>query len=205
MSSKRQIVFYLDFISPFAYLANARLPEIAARHGATIDYRPVDVMLAKLASGNFAPSTRTLPAKARFIRQDRRGWAQAYGIPMNDPAGTRTTRLNIGVLYAKDRGGVRAYVDAAFLRVRGLGQGPDDDAVLAGVAADMGWEPQALFDYVQSPQAQLRFQESQREAHRLGVFGVPMMIADDQMFWGNDRLDFLEEYLAATSATTTTI
>jgi 2-hydroxychromene-2-carboxylate isomerase len=58
---------------------------------------------------------------------------------------------------------------------------------------------------VESQQAQLRFQESQREAHRLGVFGVPMMIADDQMFWGNDRLDFLEEYLAATSQTKTTI
>ncbi len=195
-NTRREIIFYFDFISPFAYLANVKLPGIAARYGAAIDYRPVDVMLAKLASGNFAPSTRSLPAKARFIREDRRAFAQHYGVPMNDPKGTSTPRLNSGVLYAKDRGCVRAYVDAAFHRVRGLGEGPDDDAVLAAMTAEMGWEPQALFDYVQSPQAQARYQEVQREAYRRGVFGVPMMIVGEEMFWGNDRLDFLEEYLA---------
>lgn len=196
MTTKRQIIFYLDFISPFAYLANVKLPGIAARHQAEIDYRPIDVMHAKLAAGNFAPSTRSLPAKARFIRRDRHNWAKRYGVPMNDPNGTRTERLNIGVLYAKDCGCVQQYVDAAFLRVRGLGQGPDDDAVLAGVAADMGWQAQSLLDYVHSPQAQARYREGQQEAFRLGVFGVPMMIVEDQMFWGNDRLDFLDECLA---------
>lgn len=196
MGSKRRIVFYLDFISPFAYLANSRLPGIAARYGAAIEHRPIDVMYAKLAAGNFAPSTRSLPAKARFIRRDRRAWAARYGVPMNDPKGSRTERLNIGVFYAVDRGCAQRYVDAAFLRVRGLGQGPDDDAVLAGVAADMQWEAQALLDFVHSPEAKARYEECQREAHRLGVFGVPMMIVEDQMFWGNDRLDFLEEYLA---------
>jgi 2-hydroxychromene-2-carboxylate isomerase len=198
MDASRTIIFYLDFISPFSYLVNARLPDIAARHGAVIDYRPVDVMLAKLGAGNFAPSTRTLPAKARFIRQDRRYWAEQYGIPMIDPKGTRTLRPNIGVLYAKDRGCAREYVDAAFLRIRGLGQGTDDDALIANIASDMRWEPRALLDFVNSPEALQRFEAGQREAHRLGVFGVPMMIVDDQMFWGNDRLDFLEEHLAAT-------
>jgi 2-hydroxychromene-2-carboxylate isomerase len=197
MDAKRQLIFYLDFISPFSYLVNAKLPGIAARYDAVIEYRPVDVMLAKLGVGNFAPSTRTLPAKARFIRQDRRYWAEQYGIPMIDPKGTRTLRPNIGVLYAKDRGRAREYVDAAFLRIRGLGQVTDDDALIANIASDMDWKPQALLDFVNSQEALKRFEEGQREAQRLGVFGVPMMIVDDQMFWGNDRLDFLEEYLAA--------
>jgi 2-hydroxychromene-2-carboxylate isomerase len=193
---KRKIIFYLDFISPFAYLANVKLPGIAVRYAAAIEYRPIDVMHAKLAAGNFAPSTRNLPAKARFIGRDRRSWAERYGVPMNDPKGARTERLNIGVYHALDRGCAQQYVDAAFHRVRGLGQGPDDDAVLAGVAADLGWETQSLLDFVHSPQAQARYREGQQQAARLGVFGVPMLIVDDQMFWGNDRLDFLEEYLA---------
>jgi 2-hydroxychromene-2-carboxylate isomerase len=198
LTFKRQIMFYLDFISPFAYLANTRLPELAARHGATIEYRPVDVMLAKLAAGNFTPSTRSLPAKARFIRRDRLGWAERYGVPMNDPKAFRAPRLNSGLLYAADQGSARAYVDAAFHRVWGLGGDPDDDALLSAVAADAGLQPQSLFDYVHSSPAQLRYQECQKNAYSAGVFGVPMMMVDDQMYWGNDRLDFLDEWLAAT-------
>lgn len=196
MSANRQIVFYLDFISPFAYLANARLPEIAARHGASIAYRPLDVMHAKLAAGNFTPSTRSLPAKARFIRRDRLGWAERYGMPMNDPKAFRAPRLNSGLLYAGDCGKARAYADAAFHRTWGLGGDPDDDTLLAAVADDIGMDAHSLFDYVQTPQAQSRYREIQQEAYRLGVFGVPMTMIGEQMFWGNDRLDFLEECLA---------
>ncbi|MDB5728143.1 MAG: nsaD [Noviherbaspirillum sp.] len=197
MNSERRIVFYLDFISPFAYLANAQLPEIAARHGAVIDYRPMDVMHAKLAAGNFAPSTRAVPAKARFIRRDRLGWAQRYGLPMTDPKAFRAPRLNSGLLLAADRGLAEAYANAAFHRVWGLGGDPDDDALLTAVAGDIGMDARDLFGYVATPQAQTRYREIQEEAYRLGVFGVPMMMVGDEMFWGNDRLDFLEECLTA--------
>lgn len=197
MSANRQIVFYLDFISPFAYLANAKLPDIAARHGATIEYRPIDVMHAKLAAGNFTPSTRSLPAKARFIRTDRLGWAERYGLPMHDPKGFRAPRLNSGLLWAGDHGLARAYTDAAFHRVWGMGGDPDDDALLAAVAGDTGLDAKVLFDYVQTPQAQARYRDVQQQAYRLGIFGVPMLLVGEEMFWGNDRLDFLEECLAA--------
>ena len=199
MTLKRQIMFYLDFISPFAYLANSRLPALAARHGVTIEYRPVDVMLAKLAAGNFTPSTRSLPAKARFIRRDRLGWAERYRVPMSDPKAFRAPRLNSGLLHAADQGRARAYADVAFHSVWGLGGDPDDDALLAAVAEAAGLQPQSLFVFVHSAPPQLRYQDCLQEAYSAGVFGVPMMIVDDQMYWGNDRLDFLEEWLTATA------
>jgi 2-hydroxychromene-2-carboxylate isomerase len=202
MSAERRIVFYLDFISPFAYLANARLPAIAARHGATIDYRPMDVMHAKLAAGNFAPSTRAVAAKARFIRRDRLGWAERYGVPMTDPKAFRAPRLNSGLLLAADLGRAQAYADAAFHRVWGLGGDPDDDALLSAVAADIGIDARTLLDHVRTPEAQARYRALQQEAYARGVFGVPMMMVGDQMFWGNDRLDFLEECLSAEPAGT---
>jgi 2-hydroxychromene-2-carboxylate isomerase len=202
MSGERTIVFYLDFISPFAYLANAKLPRIAARHGAVIDYRPMDVMHAKLAAGNFAPSTRAMPAKARFIRRDRLGWAERYGLPMNDPKAFRAPRLNSGLLFAADRGKAQAYADAAFHRVWGLGGDPDDDALIGAAAGDAGIDAKELFDYVQTPRAQQRYREVQLEGWDRGVFGVPMMMVGEEMFWGNDRLDFLEECLAAAQAGT---
>ena len=198
MNANRRITFYLDFISPFAYLANAKLPEIAERCGVEIDYRAINVMHAKLAAGNFTPSTRTLVAKARYIRADRLAWAERYGLPMHDPKAFHAPRLNSGLLWAGECGCARAYTDAAFHRVWGLGGDPDDEALLADVAKDAGLQPQALFDYLQTAQAQARYHAVQQEAYQRGVFGVPMILASNQRFWGNDRLDFLEEFLAAT-------
>lgn len=191
------IVFWLDFISPFAYLAHSRLPAIAQRHGAAIEYRPLDVQRAKLAAGNFAPSTRSMPDKARFIRRDRLEWAQRYGLPMKDPKAFRAPRLNSGLLYAADRAQARAYADAAFHRVWGLGGDPDDEALLRDVCAEVQWDAGDYLAHVESAEARERYEQAQRQAWREGVFGVPMMTVGKEMFWGNDRLDFLDECLAA--------
>lgn len=197
MNSARTIVFHTDFISPFAYLANSQLPAIAQRHGARIEYVPVDVMHAKLASGNFAPSTRAIPAKAAFIRRDRLDWAKRYGLPMTDPKAFRAPRLNSGLLLASDRGVAREYADAAFHRVWGLGGDPDGSTLLAQVCAAVGWDAQEFIAHVESAQARERYAQVQRKAWSEGVFGVPMMVVEGELFWGNDRLDFLEECLAA--------
>jgi 2-hydroxychromene-2-carboxylate isomerase len=197
MTVSRTIVFHTDFISPFAYLANSQLPAIAQRRGARIEYVPVDVMHAKLAGGNFAPSTRAMPAKAAFIRRDRLGWAARYGLPMNDPKAFRAPRLNSGLLLAGDRGVAREYADAAFHRVWGLGGDPDDSALLAQVCEVLGWDAREFIEQVESASVRERYAQVQQKAWREGVFGVPMMVVGAEMFWGNDRLDFLEECLAA--------
>ncbi len=196
-SAQPRIIFYLDFISPFAYLANSRLPDVARRRGARIDYVPMDVMHAKLAGGNFAPSTRVLPAKAAFIRRDRLEWARRYGLPMNDPKAFRAPRLNAGLLLAGDRGVAREYADAAFHRVWGLGGDPDDPALLAEVCTALAWDVREFIAHVESPQGRERYALVQKKAWAEGVFGVPMMVVGREMFWGNDRLDFLEECLCA--------
>lgn len=194
----RTIRFYFDFISPFAYLANVRLPGLARKYGARIDYHPIDIMYAKLAAGNFGPSTRSIPAKARYIRQDRLRWAARYGVPMNDPKQLRAPRLNSGVFHAARTGVAEAYVSAAFHQVWGLGGDPDDDMLLTAVARELKWEPAAFLAYVNSAEARREYQESQRQAHERGVFGAPTMTVGEEMYWGNDRLDFLEEHLAST-------
>lgn len=196
MRAGRQIVFYLDFISPFAYLANAKLPDLAARHGAALIYLPLDVMHAKLATGNFAPSTRVLTGKREFIRRDRLWWAQHYGVPMRTPRAFSAPRLNAGILVAQEQGRVRRYVDAAFHQVWGLGGDPDDDELLATVAEQTGLDRDGFFASVGSPDTTSRVGAIGRDAARRGVFGVPTMIVGEEMFWGNDRLDFLEACLA---------
>lgn len=192
--------FYFDFVSPFAYLANVQLPAIARRHGRVLNYLPVDVANAKQAAGNNAPSTRSMPPKAKFIRRDRLQWAAQYGVPMNDPPAFRAPRLNAGVLYALDRDCAAAYVDAAFHRVWGRGEDPDGEDTLRGVALQLGLDAAHFLGYLGSPEAAARYRAVEREAWERGVFGVPMVAADGELFWGNDRLDFLEEHLRRCAA-----
>jgi 2-hydroxychromene-2-carboxylate isomerase len=193
----RHIDFYFDFISPFGYLANVKLPALAEKWGCRIEYKPVDIMAAKLAAGNYGPSTRAIPAKARYIRQDRLRWAKRYGVPMNDPKAFSAPRLNSGVFYAARKGQAQAYMDASYHQVWGVGVDPDDDAVLGSVAQGLGWNADDFFAYVNSDAARQEYADSKSEAKLRGVFGVPMMVLGEQMFWGNDRLDFLEECLAS--------
>jgi len=194
----KHIAFFFDFLSPFGYLANVKLPGIAKKYGATIHYHPFDILLAKLAAGNYGLSTREIPAKARCVRQDRLRWAARYQVPMVTTLnGKRTPRLNTGVFYAARAGLAEAYVNAAYHQVWGMGVDPEDDAVIAALARELGWDEAAFLAYVNSPQAREEYADSQRQAHGRGVFGAPIMFVDDQMFWGNDRLMFLEEHLAA--------
>jgi 2-hydroxychromene-2-carboxylate isomerase len=71
-------------------------------------------------------------------------------------------------------------------------------AVIRGVARSMEWDATEFLDFVGSPQARERYALGNRDAQARGVFGAPTMMLGDQMWWGNDRLEFLEEYLAAT-------
>ncbi len=195
-SPGRTIDFFLDFISPYAYLVNSRIGAIAAKWGCAIRYMPVDVAAAKVAAGNTGPSTRAIPAKRRYIREDRLRWARSYGLPMNDPKAFLSPRLNSGIFLAERLRIAPDYVERAFHRVWGEGGDPDSDDLIAQVARDLGWNAEDLLAFVNSDEARTMLAASQQEAVTRGVFGVPMIIVGDGMFWGNDRLDFLEQHLA---------
>jgi 2-hydroxychromene-2-carboxylate isomerase len=194
---EKVIDFYFDFISPFSYLAELKLPEIAKKYGAAIHYCPIDIPLAKLAAGNYGPSNREVPAKMGYLSQDLQRWAKQYGVPLNFPKGFRSPRMNAGTFYAEKKGDAEGYVHKGFEQTYVIGADPDSDQTLTELAKSMGWDPESFLAYVNSKEAEKTYRELQLKAYRRGVFGAPMMIVDDQIFWGNDRLMFLEEYLAS--------
>lgn len=193
------IDFYFDFFSPYSYLANIRLPDLADKYGYTITYKPIDVKEAKLAAGNTGPATAQMPVKLRYAVADLTRWGKKYGAPFAFAPGvpTSSARLNKGTFLAIDKGQARAYVNKAYHATFGSGGAFDSDEVLTSVADQMGWTAQELLDYVRSEKAEQLYTECKKAAHARGVFGVPIMMVGDEMWWGNDRLDFLEEYLAA--------
>lgn len=200
----KKIDFYLDIISPYTYFAHVKLPALAAKYGYTIAYHPMDVAVAKMASGNYGPSNRDIPPKINALKQDMSRWAKYYGVPLNFPksfgnaAGFSCARWNTGVLFANaHQGSTEKFVTEAWSRIYGKGADANDDSELRGAATAAGLNADEFMDYINSSRGQTDFRKSCVDAHKAGVFGAPIMMIDDQIWWGNDRLNFVEEYMAA--------
>lgn len=193
------IDFYFDFMSPYGYLANCKLPGLAAAYGYRIAYHPIDIPSAKMAAGNYGPSNREVPAKIRVLQADLRRWAKRYDVPFTFvPLSNAEVRpWNIGTFYATEKQAAEAYVNEAYRRIWGLGAQVGDPAQLRQIAELLQWNPDEFLSYISSVQAQTEFRRQCVLAHAKGIFGAPMMVVDDEVWWGNDRLDFLEEHIKA--------
>lgn len=192
------IDFYFDFISPYAYLAHSRLPDLAKAHGATIHYHPVNLKFLKDAALNTGPATAQMPLKLNYAIADFKRWGQRYNVPFAFATSGIPDPLpsNKGAFYAIDRGQATEYVARMWHATFGSGGHIGSEDVLRQVASDLGWDADDFLNFIRSEDAASRFEDSSQKAHERGVFGVPMMMVGDEMWWGNDRLDFLEEHLA---------
>ncbi len=190
--------FYFDLMSPYAYLAHTQLPRLARRFNRTLVYHPVDLAALKRMAGNTGPSNREIPIKHRYLRKDLKRWADHYGVPFQPPAGYGSERVNRGVFYAAERGAAEDYVTWVWCRIWGAGHAMDDDALICDAARHFGWDEGDFASIVATDSSVSPLIESTREANRLGIFGVPMVRTDDELWWGNDRLHFLESHLATT-------
>ncbi|ULQ47775.1 2-hydroxychromene-2-carboxylate isomerase [Flagellatimonas centrodinii] len=191
----RQLDFYFDLMSPFAYLAHQRLPGLAGRYGYTLRYWPIDLPAAKRAAGNSGPPNVKIPVKLRYLKTDLDRWAQRYGVPLIFPPSLDSTLLNKAVFFAIDRDAAEVFVRHAWHAVWGEGSDMSDPALLRTLALALGWDAGEVLDFVYSPEGQARYDASNRGAQERGVFGTPTMMIGDDMWWGNDRLDFLEAFL----------
>lgn len=193
-----QIDFYLDFISPFGFLARHGLAQIATRHALEITYHPVDIGQIKRASGNTGPSNRDIPSKFNYLTEDVARWAKRYQLPMvRYLPGPNTRRLNKGLFQARDENRAGEYVEHAWNCVWRDGLDPGLERTLVEVAGRMQWQVKEFIDFIENPVSEQRFNAEINLATQKGVFGVPTYCINDQMWWGNDRLDFVEQYLEA--------
>ncbi|NMY65593.1 2-hydroxychromene-2-carboxylate isomerase [Pseudomonas sp. WS 5018] len=193
----KHLDFYFDFLSPFAYLARHRLVQIAEKHGADIAYKPIDLARAKLAIGNNGPTNRELPIKLAYLTKDLERWADRYAMPLAVIKNHNSRLLNIGTFFAEDCGQAGRYVEIAYRLTWGEGGAPDDEALHRQLAREMDWREMEFLAFLQSPGAAERYEASTQAAIAKHVFGVPMTMIGEDMWWGNDRLMFVDEYLSS--------
>lgn len=194
------IDYYLTTPSPWAYLAGNRLEEIAARHGATITYKPVDLKRLILQIENGVPRPERSPGRLAYRDQELARWAAHLGMPLNlRPAhfpvnGAPSAYVIIAAQAAGADVGplVQALGRAVWAEDRDIA----DDAVLREILSSLDLDP-GLVDSGLLLGAET-FTRNLREAAEAGVFGVPFYILreTDERFWGQDRLDFLDRALA---------
>ena len=189
--------FYFDVGSPAAYIAWTQMPRIAAETGATVHYRPFLLGGVFQATGNHSPAT--VPAKGRYMMMDLERFAQRYGVAFSQnpffPINTLT--LMRGAVGVKMREPARfmAYVEAVFKAIWVDAKDMNDATVVGSVLRAAGFDPQALMALTQDPQVKEQLKADTQEAIARGAFGAPTFFIDGQMYWGQDRLDFVREAL----------
>lgn len=194
----KSVEFYFDFGSPATYLAWTQLPALCAELGAELIYKPMLLGGVFQATGNASPIT--IPSKGRFMIQDLQRFARRYGVPMqfNPHFPINTLGLMRGAVAVQLRMPERfdEFVGTIFRALWVDGQNLGDLAVLGKVLAAGGFEPQALLALTAEAEVKETLKATTEEAVRRGVFGAPSMFVGNELFFGQDRLDFVREALA---------
>lgn len=193
-----QIDYYFSTISPFAYLASDRLEEIAARHGATITYKPLDVIALFARTGGTAPADRH-PARMEYRAQELVRLAKVLDMPFNlKPAHwpTNAAPSSYAIIAAQKAGGDVGALARAILRACWVEQKDiAEDSVIRACLEATGFDP-SLADSGLLLGAET-YPRNLEEAVEAGAFGSPFYITDDgARFFGQDRLAHLDLHLA---------
>lgn len=187
--------FYFDFSSPYSYLAATQLPALVARAGATVHYRPVVLFAVFKAAGNDMPAK--VPTKGAYMLKDLERWARHYGVPFrfssHFPSNTiKAMRL---VHVAADQGKAEAFTLAAFRAMWAEDRDLASPDTLADLARGVGLDPEAALAAIETQPIKDRLRADTDAAVTRGMFGAPAIVVGDELFWGNDRLHFVEEAL----------
>jgi 2-hydroxychromene-2-carboxylate isomerase len=191
----RRVEFFYDYVSPFSYLADTQLSDLAARTGAEIVYRPMVLGGVMKATGNSPPIT--VPAKGKYMAVDLQRWSNRYGVPMNrNPHFPMITITALrGALVTLQEGGFPAYQEAVFRAVWCDQLNVADADVLRGALEKAGLDAARILERCSEPGIKEALKASTAEAVERGAFGAPTYFVGDEMFFGNDRLPFVEEAL----------
>lgn len=194
----KSVEFYFDFGSPTAYLAHKRLGQLSKQYDLQVLYMPMLLGGVFKATGNASPVA--IPAKGKYmLEQDLPRFARRYGVPLNfNPHfPINTLSLMRGAIAAQRLGCMEAYVNLAFDAVWVQEKNMGDPAIVCQALTEAGLDADGLIALSQDPDVKAELVAATEAAVARGVFGAPTLFLDGAMYFGQDRLDFIEEAIKA--------
>jgi 2-hydroxychromene-2-carboxylate isomerase len=197
----KSIDYFFSPVSPWAYLGHERFTKIAAAAGAKINVLPVDLGRVFPVSGGL-PLAKRAPQRQAYRLVELERFSEFLGLPLHPqpryfPASPHDAAK---LIIAVDRAdGTEAAMRIAFAMLRGVWaeqRNIAEPTVLQAMLAETGLAARRLDDS-QTQAVDERYEADSQRAIDAGIFGAPTYVVDDEMFWGQDRLDFLERKLAA--------
>ncbi|HYD96023.1 MAG TPA: 2-hydroxychromene-2-carboxylate isomerase [Noviherbaspirillum sp.] len=197
----KRVEFYFDVGSPYSYLAYHQLPKIAQARNAEIVWRPMLLGGVFQATGNASPVT--VPLKGKHSLVDLERWARYFNVPFtpNPHFPLNTLQLMRGAVAMQMRSDeefhryLSAVFSAMFEKPRNLNN-PQD---IAAVLEEAGFSPVQVLALAQDDKVKQKLRENTEEAVARGVFGAPTFFVGEDMYWGQDRLHFVDLALASSA------
>lgn len=200
MNTHAPIRFWFDFISPYGYLASLRIDELAARHGRTVDWRPLLVGVTVLRTMGLKPLMDT-PLKKDYVLREIARYTRRHGVtlrrdvaarPMNPLPSARA----LAWLRAHAPPHAKPFARAVFHAVWAAGVDVVERDALIDCARRSGTPPALIDAAIEAPDAGALLRAEVQGAIDAGAFGSPFVIVDDEPFFGVDKFELIDEWLA---------
>ncbi len=192
------IDFYFDFASPYGYFASLRIDELAAKHGRTVAWHPI-LLGAVFKVTGMKPNMQQ-PLRGEYLQHDVNRIARLMGCPFAFPAVMPVNPVAAARAYwwqfAQSPESAKALARALYHAHWGEGRDIGSPEAVADVAGAMGLDPAAVAAGMQDQTVKDRLREETNGAIGRGVFGSPFVLVGDEPFWGWDRLDMIDRWLA---------
>ena len=183
---------YTDYKSPYAFVANRALFELEEQEGVALEWLPYTLRIAEFM-GSVEERTPHFWRKVRYLYMDARRYANAQGLTIKGPKRIYDAfHASAGMLFAQRNGIFRPYHDTVFRRFWNHELELDELSEISGVIASLGGSVRDFEAYLNGP-ARDEHDRIIDEAESIGVFGVPTMVFNGELFWGGDRISLLIE------------
>jgi len=197
----KQVEFYFDLVSPYSYVAHAEIGHLCDAAEAELVLKPM--LLGAVLNETGGRAAVEVPAKHHYMMRDLSLLAESQGTPLRfpDPFPFRTLKAMRVALWLRQQDLMDAFVNEAFSLYWAEGGSPkgrqeaDEDEPVAEAARRIGADPAEVLEGASQSPAKDALRAATAEALERGVFGAPTFFVGDEMFWGNDRLRFVEAAL----------
>ena len=191
----KKVEFLFDFGSPTTYLAWTQLPKIAHEKGADILYTPMLLGGVFKATGNTPPGS--VQAKGVHMTHDLQRWAKRYGVPlaMNPHFPVNTLPLMRGAVSYQMEGDFPLYMKTAYEAMWVKPRNLNEPQEIGSMLQEAGFDGQDFMNRINDQKVKDKLRENTEYAVSKGVFGAPSFLVGGDLFFGQDRLDFVREAL----------